>query len=79
MRRSDLALYRAKERGKNAACLFEFEFEREHLGRIRLQAELSSALDDGQVFLAPADRRCLHRRDRPSRRWYAGAIRPAGF
>jgi diguanylate cyclase (GGDEF)-like protein len=52
MRRADLALYRAKERGKNAACLFEFEFEREHLGRIRLQAELSSALDDGQVFLA---------------------------
>jgi diguanylate cyclase (GGDEF)-like protein len=51
MRRADLALYRAKERGKNAACLFEFEFEQEHLGRIRLQAELSSALDDGQVFL----------------------------
>ncbi len=51
MRRADLALYRAKDRGKNAACLFEFEFEREHLGRIRLQAELSSALDDGQIFL----------------------------
>jgi len=51
MRRADLALYRAKERGKNTACLFEFEFEREHLGRIRLQAELSSALDEGQIFL----------------------------
>ena len=51
MRRADLALYRAKERGKNTACLFEFEFEQEHLGRIRLQAELSSALDDGQIFL----------------------------
>ena len=51
MRRADLALYRAKERGKNAACLFEFEFERERLGRIRLQAELASELDKGQIFL----------------------------
>jgi diguanylate cyclase (GGDEF)-like protein len=51
IRRADLALYRAKERGKNAACLFELEFERDHLGRIRLQAELATALDDGQVFM----------------------------
>nr|WP_294523584.1 EAL domain-containing protein [uncultured Rhodopila sp.] len=51
MRRADLALYRAKERGKNTACLFELEFEREHLSRLRLQSELASALDDGQIFL----------------------------
>ena len=51
MRRADLALYRAKERGKNTACLFEFDFEREHLVRISLRTELSSALDEGQIFL----------------------------
>jgi diguanylate cyclase (GGDEF)-like protein len=51
MRRADLALYRAKERGKNATYLFEFELEHEHLGRMRLQAELASALDKGQIFL----------------------------
>jgi diguanylate cyclase (GGDEF)-like protein/PAS domain S-box-containing protein len=51
MRRADLALYRAKERGKNATYLFEFEIEHEHLGRMRLQAELASALDNGHVFL----------------------------
>ncbi len=51
MRRADLALYRAKERGKDAACLFDFEFEREYLGRLRLQAELAAALDSGQIFL----------------------------
>jgi diguanylate cyclase (GGDEF)-like protein len=51
IRRADLALYRAKERGKKAACLFEAEFEHEHLGRIRLQAELASALDEEQLFL----------------------------
>jgi diguanylate cyclase (GGDEF)-like protein len=50
-RRADLALYRAKERGKKAPCLFEPEFELEHLGRLRLQAELESALDERQLFL----------------------------
>ena len=51
IRRADLALYRAKERGKKVACLFEPEFEHEHLGRMRLQAELLSALDEEQLFL----------------------------
>jgi diguanylate cyclase (GGDEF)-like protein len=51
IRRADLALYRAKERGKKAACLFEFEFEHEHLGRMRLQAELASALHEERLFL----------------------------
>lgn len=51
MRRADLALYRAKERGKNISYLFEAAFENEHLGRIRLQAELALAFDKGQIFL----------------------------
>ncbi|MFL5251559.1 MAG: putative bifunctional diguanylate cyclase/phosphodiesterase [Rhodopila sp.] len=51
IRRADLSLYRAKERGKKGACLFEFGFEQEHLGRMRLQAELASALDEQQLFL----------------------------
>ena len=51
MKRADLALYRAKERGKNATYLFEFELEHAYLGRMRLQAELASALDKGQIFL----------------------------
>jgi diguanylate cyclase (GGDEF)-like protein/PAS domain S-box-containing protein len=51
MRRADLALYRAKERGKSISYLFESAFETEHLGRIRLQAELASAFDTGQIFL----------------------------
>jgi len=51
IRRADLSLYRAKERGKNAACLFEFAYEQEHLGRMRLQAELAAALDEQQLFL----------------------------
>ncbi len=51
IRRADLALYRAKERGKNLAVLFEAVFEHEHLGRIRLQAELASAFDTGEIFL----------------------------
>ena len=51
IKRADLALYRAKDRGKDIACLFEFVFEQEYLGRIRLQAELESAMDQGQIFL----------------------------
>lgn len=51
MKRADLALYRAKDRGKDIACLFEFAFEQEYLGRIRLQAELEAALDQGHIFL----------------------------
>jgi predicted signal transduction protein with EAL and GGDEF domain len=51
VRRADLALYRAKERGKKTACLFEFEFEHEQLGRMRLQAELACALQEQQLFM----------------------------
>ncbi len=51
IKRADLALYRAKDRGKDNACVFEFVFEQEYLGRIRLQAELESAMDQGQIFL----------------------------
>ncbi len=51
MRRADLALYRAKDRGKNSVWLFGFELEQEHLGRIQLQTELASALDAGQILL----------------------------
>ena len=51
MRRADLALYRAKDRGKNAAWLFGFELEQEHLARIQLQTELASALDADQIRL----------------------------
>jgi diguanylate cyclase (GGDEF)-like protein/PAS domain S-box-containing protein len=51
IRRADLSLYRAKERGKKAACMFEIGFEQEYLGRMRLMAELVSALDEQQLFL----------------------------
>ena len=51
MKRADLALYCAKTRGKGTFCLFEQFMETEYLGRLRLLAELASALDQDQIFV----------------------------
>lgn len=51
MRSADLALYQAKGRGKGFSCMFESWMEAEYQKRIRLQAELLSALDRDEIFL----------------------------
>ena len=51
MKRADLALYTAKNRGKAVCCLFEQAMETDYLGRLRLLSELATALDQGQIFV----------------------------
>ena len=54
-------------------------FEPEHLGRIRLQAELTSALDKGQIFLHYQPIVDVRQgKSFPPKRWSAGVIQPAG-
>jgi diguanylate cyclase (GGDEF)-like protein/PAS domain S-box-containing protein len=51
MRRADLALYQAKERCKGTSCVFEIGMELEAVGRMRLQSELATALNRGEIYL----------------------------
>jgi len=51
MRRGDLAMYRAKEDGRNTVRFFEPWMQQAITGRIRLIAELRRALEEGQFVL----------------------------
>lgn len=51
MRRGDLAMYRAKEDGRNTVRFFEPWMQQAITGRIRIVAELRRALDAGQFVL----------------------------
>ncbi|WP_051356839.1 putative bifunctional diguanylate cyclase/phosphodiesterase [Azorhizobium doebereinerae] len=51
LRRADIALYRAKAKGRGAAVLFEPHFERELRRRRNIETELSAALDRGELAL----------------------------
>ena len=51
LRDADLALYRAKQAGKNRYVLFEPEMQLAARHRLDLEFELTSALTDGQLFL----------------------------
>ncbi|WP_081414335.1 putative bifunctional diguanylate cyclase/phosphodiesterase [Balneatrix alpica] len=52
LRRADLALYRAKDAGRNGYCLFNRQLEEQTLALKQLERDLQQALqDDDQLFL----------------------------
>ena len=51
MRRADLALYCAKQAGRNTWRLFEAEMEARHLANRFLEEDLRSALRENQIFV----------------------------
>jgi diguanylate cyclase (GGDEF)-like protein/PAS domain S-box-containing protein len=51
LRQADLALYRAKEEGRNAFRFFDDSMNDEIQGRMALGQELHAALDNGELYL----------------------------
>jgi diguanylate cyclase (GGDEF)-like protein len=51
LRNADVAMYRAKSRGKNRCEIFEPEMHAEVMDRLRLESELRHAIEDGQLEL----------------------------
>jgi diguanylate cyclase (GGDEF)-like protein len=51
LRRADLAMYAAKERGKGRHAVYDAELEQHHAADAQLGAELRRALDEGQFSL----------------------------
>jgi diguanylate cyclase (GGDEF)-like protein len=49
MRYADLALYRAKNEGRNRACIYDSEMDADVVNRKRLEADLRVAIDDGEL------------------------------
>ena len=49
LRHADLALYRVKERGRNAFCFFEIEMDQAVQSRRGLEADLRAAIADGAI------------------------------
>ena len=49
MRYADLALYRAKNDGRNRACIYDSEMDADVVNRKRLEADLRVAIDDGEL------------------------------
>lgn len=49
MKRADIAMYQAKKFGKNQACLFNARMETQLLWRIKIQADLKTAIDQGAL------------------------------
>lgn len=45
MKRADMAMYEAKKDGKNQACVFNSEMETELLWRLKIQADLGTAIE----------------------------------
>jgi diguanylate cyclase (GGDEF)-like protein len=86
LRDADIAMYAAKDGGKNRAVVFDLELSEQHRDRVALEADATHALDEGGFTLAYqplfriADRRlvgfeALARWNHPSR----GAVSPAVF
>jgi diguanylate cyclase (GGDEF)-like protein len=52
MRYADLALYRAKNEGRNRACIYDSVMDADVVERKRLEADLRTAIDDGELEVA---------------------------
>jgi diguanylate cyclase (GGDEF)-like protein len=52
MRYADMALYRAKSEGRNRACIYDAVMDADQLDRKQLEADLRTAIDDGQIEIA---------------------------
>ena len=79
MRYADMALYRAKNEGRNRACIYDAAMDADLSNRKLLEGDLREAIEnDGLRAAVPADRQ-QERRDRwsASRRSAAGRIRRA--
>lgn len=51
VRNADVAMYRAKEGGRDRACLFEEDLHRQVVARVSLERDLHRALQDDQLVL----------------------------
>ncbi len=68
MRDADIALYRAKEQGKNRIALFDTSMGWEAYSRLRLRTQLESAIENARAARAvPADHLARFQRDRRGR------------
>ena len=78
LRYADMALYRAKNEGRNRACIYDAAMDADLSNRKLLEGDLLQAIqNDGLARRLPADRQCQRRkRWSASRRWRAGPIRP---
>src|SRR5262249_20205367 len=52
MRYADMALYRAKNEGRNRACVYDNIMDADAIKRKTLASELSQAIDNGEIELA---------------------------
>lgn len=51
IRDADTALYRAKSNGKSTCVMFDSELRQEAIRRLRVETELRSAIENGELFL----------------------------
>ena len=73
MRYADMALYRAKNEGRNRACIYDAAMDADLSQRKLLEQDLREAIENGDLAAAvPADRQRQRRQDR--RRRGAGAL-----
>ena len=78
LRYADMALYRAKNEGRNRACIYDAAMDADLSQRKLLEGDLLQAIRQRRPRCGlSADRQCQRRRSwSASRRWPAGTIRP---
>ena len=79
MRYADMALYRAKNEGRNRACIYDAAMDADLSNRKLLEADLREAIENDQLQVALSADRQQERRESwsASRRFAAGRIRRA--
>ncbi len=76
LRYADMALYRAKNEGRNRACIYDAAMDADLSQRKLLEGDLLHAIrNDGLAVRLSADRQCRRRQD--GRRRSAGALDPS--
>jgi predicted signal transduction protein with EAL and GGDEF domain len=77
MKNADVAMYRAKERGRNAYEFFTKELTQSSLARLQMETDLRRAIerDELRVYLQPQFSLKTGQDSSAPRRWYAGCAR----